>query len=156
MWDIAVSFFSYKLFGWLFHSSISMISVNMPWKWCHSYTLLWLCDRHDGGLCNQLKLAIWYFTSTLAVMSHKINTSYVFVLRRISALHMFRVAPRPHYQLNEHKEWRCNITTKVLVKCRLVNSSWSSWYSNAHHELCACKVYMPLWWCEVTSVLYRI
>ena len=57
--------------------------------------------------------SIWYFTSSVVATSNKINTCSVFEPRSISALHM----------LAWHHGRRCNVTTKVLVKCCILNNN---------------------------------
>ncbi len=62
--------------------------------------------------CTDIQL----FTRTLIVMSRKINACYVFALLHIYALWVLIVAPVP---LFERKGRKCNITTKVLMTCRI-------------------------------------
>ena len=97
-----------------------------------------------------------HFTTTLAVTSYEINAWCVFASRRISTLHMLRVAPRPHDQSNAvfllffifyfyflWSSW-LNLRNSLLgYHCKLVcpksqnltsvgiNAMLSSWYSDA-------------------------
>ncbi len=61
---------------------------------------------------------MWHFTSTLVVTSHKINACSAIAPRRISALYM--LAWLLARAISWCKGCRCNNTTKVLVKCRIL------------------------------------
>ncbi len=68
----------------------SMI-VAWPTALCSAYNLLLdqnKCSALNSFVLDQNEHTIQHFTSTLVVMSHKINACSVFALRRISALHM--------------------------------------------------------------------
>ncbi len=80
--------------------------------------------------------------------SHNINACYVFATQHISALHCVSVSQclRHHRRSVERKGHRCNITTKVLVKChthhmiikpcfKQVKCLWNDYTSHDHKTL---------------------
>ncbi len=63
---------------------------------------------------------IRHFTSTLVVTSHTIDACSMFALPRISALHVLAWLHLRSWR----KGVRCNVTTKVLVKCHGGNADF--------------------------------
>ncbi len=82
------------------------------------------CSLHLATSCNKYFVSYfrvkWWSLNSISqlVTSHKINACSVFAPQHISALSHVSMAPRLCDQLNAKNT--CNVTTTVLVKCRIV------------------------------------